>query len=82
MVTAFGLVIVALGLAVPVGLFVVLLVDVLTRRRLRRSPSKAMLLEFRRDMNVYLNQDHSKLEQQYREGRMSEMRGFDWESDQ
>ena len=32
-------------------------------------------------LEKYLNQDHSALEKQYREGKLSEMSGFDWYMD-
>ena len=46
--------------------------------------SPELLAETKRvlgDIERYLNQDHSAIEKQYLEGRMSESVGFDWFTD-
>ena len=42
----------------------------------------AMILTGLADLTKYLNEDHSALEKQYREGRLAYRGGFDWYVDQ
>lgn len=83
--TAFGLVLVALGVGFPIAVLVVVIRQEVRRRKAKRLQSSGLsyteLMKLRDDLNDYLNQDHSALHKQYLEGKMSEMQSFDWESD-